>query len=303
MRASIAIIGAPTSAGAYGPGQEEGPRALRGAGLAEGLRSAGYHVSDLGDIPSFRWQPDRLRPRAMNVAAVAAGIAAVADEVSQAVADGHLPLVLGGDCTVELGTVIGMRRHQPSVRLVYLDAHPDLNTPTSVPDGALDWMGVAHLLGIPDTLDEITGLGAGSPLLDASDLVLLGNAPTRSTEHELRVIRERSIANVDENRVRADPAAAGAEALELVGRGHPYLVHLDTDTIDFAELPLAENTTRNVGLAFESVMQALDGVLAGDGLAALTITELNPFHGAPDGSTVRRFATRLAESFAARAFA
>jgi arginase len=296
VQRSIASIGAPTSAGAYSPGQEDGPHAMREAGLLEGVRDAGFEVVDLGDIPRLRWRSDRERARAMNVGAVASAVLAVAEKVARAVADGHTPLVLGGDCTIELGTVLGMREHLPSLRLVYLDAHPDLNTPESVVDGALDWMGVAHLLGIPGALPELAGLGSRSPMLDVGELVLLANSG-RMTEHERRVIAEREIANVPAERVAADPAAAAAEALALVG-GNPFLVHLDTDVIDFADLPLAENTDRNVGLQFETVMRALDGLLANDGFAALTITELNPHHGEPDGSTVRTFVERLTASLA-----
>lgn len=271
---------------------------MRDAGLLEGLRAGGIEVIDHGDIPSFRWRPDRTRLRAMHVAAVASAIRAVAQKVSAAAADGHLPLVLGGDCTVELGTVLGMREHLPSLRLVYLDAHPDLNTPESVVDGALDWMGVAHLLAIPGSLPELTSLGLRHTLLDADQLVLLGTSQ-RMTEHERRVIAERRIAVVPEDRVAADPEAAASEALALVGN-HQYLVHLDVDVIDFADLPLAENTDRNVGLAFDDVMRTLDVVVADDGFAALTISELNPHHGETDGTTVRTFVSRLTASLAAR---
>jgi arginase len=272
---------------------------MRDAGLLEGLRAGGIEVVDHGDIPSFRWRPDRVRPRAMHVAAVASAIRAVAAKVSAAAADGHLPLVLGGDCTVELGTVLGMREHLPSLRLVYLDAHPDLNTPESVVDGALDWMGVAHLLAIPGSVPELASLGLRHTLLDADQLVLLGTSK-RTTEHERRVIAERRIAVVPEDRVAADPEAAADEALALVGN-HQYLVHLDVDVIDFADLPLAENTDRNVGLAFDDVMRTLDVVVADDGFAALTICELNPHHGETDGATVRTFVSRLTASLAARA--
>jgi arginase len=274
---------------------------MRDAGIVEGLRAGGIEVVDNGDIPSFRWHPDRARPNAMHVAAVASGIQAVAEKVAAAAADGHLPLVLGGDCTVELGTVLGMRERLPSLRLVYLDAHPDLNTPESVVDGALDWMGVAHLLGIPGSLPELTSLGLRHTLLDADELVLLGTSQ-RMTEHERRVIAERRIAIVPEDRVAADPEAAAHEALALVGN-HQYLVHLDVDVIDFAELPLAENTDRNVGLSFEAVMRTLDAMVADDGFAALTISELNPHHGEPEGATVRTFVSRLSTSLAACAFA
>jgi arginase len=274
---------------------------VRAAGLASRLRDQGFEVVDLGDIPPFRWRTDRDRPHAMNASAVCSAIVAVSEKVSSAVADGHLPVVLGGDCTIELGTVLGIRQHAPSLRLVYLDAHPDLNTPESVPDGALDWMGVAHLLGIPATLAELSGLGPRRPLLAADELVLLANSD-RTTEHERRVMAELAIATVPGERVAADPVASATEALTLIG-GTPYLVHFDVDVIDFADLPLAENTTRNAGLPFETVMRALDVLLAGDGLAALTVTELNPHHGEADGSTVTTFVDRLVGSFATRAFA
>jgi arginase len=169
-----------------------------------------------------------------------------------------------------------------------------------VVDGALDWMGVAHLLGISGAVAELSELGARSPMLDADELVLLATS-ARTTEHERRVIAERAIAVVPEARVAADPAAAALDALELVG-DHLFLVHFDTDVIDFAELPLAENTDRNVGLAFETVMRTLDGLLASPGFAALTISELNPHHGEPDGATVRTFARRLVTSFSGPAF-
>ncbi|MEO9175579.1 MAG: arginase family protein [Gaiellales bacterium] len=297
MTRSIAIIGAPSSAGAYSPGQEDGPQAMRDAGLRAGLEARGFAVADQGDAPRWRWRPDHERLRAMNVPAVVANVRATAQHVAHAAGEGHLPLVLGGDCTTGLGTVLGLRASLPGLRLVYLDAHPDLNTPESVPDGALDWMGVAHLLGIEGTLPELAGLAGGSPLLAARDLVLLANSPSRTTAHEATVIAERQIANIPQERVAADPAGAAREALAHVG-DRPFLVHLDTDVVDFADLPLAENTDRNVGLPFETVARALDVLLAGEGVSALTITELNPHHGASDGATVRRFVDRLVSSFA-----
>jgi arginase len=294
---SVAIVGAPTSAGAYAPGQEDGPQAVRAAGLLEELRRWNGSVVDLGDIPRFRWRPDRESPRAMNVAAVAGAIRAVAEKVSSAVQQGHLPLVIGGDCTIELGTVLGMRQHKESFRLVYFDAHPDLNVPSAVPDGCLDWMGVAHLLAVDGALPELGRLGERTPALDPSDLLLFANSPPRSTRHELRVIEELRIETVPEDRVARDPGGMATEVIaRLAQEQRSYLVHFDTDVIDFADLPLAENTDKNVGLAFETVMEALDGLLAGEGLSALTVTELNPHHGDADGSTVRRFVTRFAES-------
>lgn len=120
-----AVIGAPTSLGAFAPGQEQAPRALREAGLLDRLRSDGVDVSDLGDIDTRRWGPDREHRRAQNAAGVAAAAAEVATRVEAAVRDGRLALVLGGDCTVEIGVVSGaLRAGLERVGLVYFDMHP-----------------------------------------------------------------------------------------------------------------------------------------------------------------------------------
>ncbi|HET6998230.1 MAG TPA: arginase family protein [Solirubrobacterales bacterium] len=296
MSRSIAVIGAPTSAGAYSPGQEDAPEALREAGLVEALIGEGFEVFDRGDIPRWRWRPDRESPRAMHAAAVAAGIRAVATEVAAAAAAGQTPLVLGGDCTVEVGTVAGMRSTLDRLRLVYLDAHPDLNVPGAVVDGAFDWMGVAHMLDLPGANPEVAAAAGMAPVLELDQLMLLANSPPRSSEHELRAIAERGISNIAEQDFAADPAGAARRAVEWASGSDGYLVHLDTDTIDFAELPLSENTDRNVSLPFETVMTGLDVLLAGEGFAALTVTEVNPHHGEPDGKTVATFVERLVRS-------
>lgn len=299
MSRAVAIIGAPTSAGAYSPGQEDAPAAFREAGLVEALSGAGFEVVDRGDIPKWRWRPDRESPRAMNAVAVAAGIRAVAAEVGAAAAAGQTPLVLGGDCTVEVGTVAGMRSALPRLRLVYFDAHPDLNVPGAVADGAFDWMGVAHMLGLPGAEERVAGAApGGAPVLAVEELMLFANSAPRCSEHELAVIEEHGIANVPEAEVGADPEAAARRAVAWASEAGGYLVHLDTDTIDFAELPLSENTDRNVSLPFETVMRALDVLLAGERFAALTVTEANPHHGEPEGRTFRTFTERLARSLA-----
>jgi len=145
MTARLHVIGAPTSAGAYAPGQERAPAATRAAGLITGLVARGVDVLDHGDVPGFRWIVDRTDPRAMHAAAAARVARAVADGVAQAVADGGRILVLGGDCTVELGTVAGATRDSDDVGLVYIDLDADLNTPdvdtfyTAGVEGYLDY--------------------------------------------------------------------------------------------------------------------------------------------------------------------
>lgn len=300
MDRAVGLIGSPTSAGAFAPGQEDAPGALRDAGLVAGLRAAGVEVVDLGDTPRFRWRPDRAEPLAMNAGAVRAAALAVADKVATALEHELMPLVLGGDCTTELGTVLGWQRHRDATSLLYFDPHPDLNTPETAPDGAFDWMGMAHMLGEPGARDELVDLGGQVPALASSDVLVFGYSEARTTAGEREAIARRGIQVIEQADVRRDPAGAAGRALDWASERGSFLMHLDTDSIDFADLPLAENTDRNVGLSFEAVANAFEVLLASPRLDALTITEINPHHGEPGGATLRAFLDRLVSAFAAR---
>jgi arginase len=291
----IALIGAPTSAGAFAPGQEDAPAALRAAGIVEALRADGRAVDDRGDTPLFRWRVDHDEPRAMNAGAVVDAVRAVAARVHDAVRAGELPLVLGGDCTVGVGTMAGAVAADADPRLVYLDLHPDLNTPDSVPDGALDWMGVAHMLDVDGADDRLAAAGPRRPLLRDDDLVLLGAGPEQCTAAERERIAERDLRPIGVDALRSDPGAAARAALErATAGGRRFLVHFDVDTIDFSDVPLSENTGRGIGVGFDAALAALDVLLGHDALLGLTVTELNPHHGASDGSDVSRLALALA---------
>jgi arginase len=298
VTARLAIIGAPTSAGAFAPGQEDAPAALRDTGLIDALRAAGHDVVDRGDIPRFRWRVDHAEPRAMNAAAVVDGVRAVAARVEEAIGAGERPLVLGGDCTVGIGTVAGAIAAGAQPRLVYLDLHPDLNTPTSVPDGAFDWTGVGHMLDIDQADDRLAAAGPRRPLLQDDDVVFLAAGPEQSTAHERSVIAARGLRTIPVDEVHADPTQAARAAIEhATTNGRPYLVHFDVDVIDFSDVPLSENTGRGIGIPFDAAFRALEVLLVDPGVLGLTVTELNPHHGPEDGSDVARFAERLAAAY------
>jgi arginase len=290
---SIAVIGAPTSAGAFAPGQEDAPGALRAAGLVQALGA-----SDRGDAPRFRWRVDRDHPRSMNGDAVVDGAQAVAAKVEEALRAGDLPLVLGGDCTVGVGTVAGAVAANSEPRLVYLDLHPDLNTPETVPDGAMDWMGVAHMLDVAGADERLAGAGPRRPLLADEDLVLLGTGPEQCTAAERDAIAARELRPIGVDRLRADPAGAARAALQrATAGGRRFLVHFDVDVIDFSDVPLSENTGRGIGVGFDAALAALGVLVAHEALLGVTVTELNPHHGAPDGADVARLARALAAAF------
>lgn len=137
MSRSLTLIGAPSGAGACGVGQERAPAPLREAGLIEALDRAGVAVTDFGDGPVVPWRPDRDNPMAQNVDAVVDVVRTTADRVTDAVSDRTtVVLVLGGDCTVGIGTVAGAHRAFEDVGLLYFDLHSDLNTPASGRDGS-----------------------------------------------------------------------------------------------------------------------------------------------------------------------
>jgi arginase len=300
MTRSLEVIGAPSSAAAYSPGQERAPEAIRAAGLLRGLRDRGITVNDRGDVPGFRWSVDRANPRAMN-AEVAAGVArAVADLVADSLRAGAAVLVLGGDCTIELGTVAGAIVDTASVGLIYVDLDTDLNTPLSVDDGALDWMGVAHLLNLDDTVPVLAGVGTQTPMLRPAQIAFF--ATDNVTPFERRVIEERGIKEVRLAEVDADPAAAARGLLAGWGSGFErLLVHVDVDVLDYLDLPLAEEHRRNRGLRFTQLVAALREFVAAPNWVALTISEVNPDHGEADGSTLRTLSNGLTDVLAGAA--
>ena len=293
----LSVIGAPSSGGAYAPGQEKAPPALRAAGLLQCLSARQIAVDDRGDVPGFRWRADKAHPRAMNAGAVAAVAKATAEQVAPALAADAAVLVLGGDCTVELGTVAGALQATQNVGLIYVDLDTDLNTPQSTQDGALDWMGVAHMLGIEDTVPELVALGPRVPMLRPEQVLFFANDNVEPFERQ--VIEELGIAEVRLAAVAADPSsAAEAVATGWARQFDRLLVHLDVDVLDFVDIPLAENNRRNVGLRFDHLMAALRPLLSAPNWAALTVCELNPDHGEGDGSTLRTFVEALGDAVA-----
>jgi arginase len=263
------------------------------------LTAAGLRVEDHGDVPGFRWRPDREHPLAQNLAVVVATATAVAERVAGVIASGDVALVLGGDCTVGLGTVAGaLAAGEERLGFLYFDLHADLNTPRSVPDGALDWMGVAHLLGEPDTEPQLVNLGPRAPLLPPARILLYAFRPDQSTPSERAAIERLELDVVELDQVAAAPGSSARQALErLLARCERLLIHFDVDVIDFTDAPLSENPSRNVGLTVDQAFEALTVFLSSDRLVALTLTELNPDHGEPDHATLISFVERLADAF------
>ncbi len=299
---ALGVIGVPTSAAAFAPGQEKAPKALREAGLLECLGQQGISVHDRGDRPVWRWRPDRGHPRAQNADMVVEIVQDTARRVAGAVGEGEVTLVLGGDCTVGIGTVAGhiqARERAERVGLIYFDTHADLNVPGYVSEGALDWMGLAHMLGEPGTIPALVSAGHRVPLLEPDQVLLFAWGPDQATDHEREAIERLGLSAVPVDVVAADPEGAAARAVESIeGRFDRLLVHFDVDVIDFTDVPLSENWGRNEGLAYATALRALTVLVGTNRLAGLTITELNPDHVEEGANALERFCGDVAQALA-----
>lgn len=296
MISTVSLIGAPSSAAAYAPGQEKAPATFRRHGLVSALAESGLRVNDRGDVPSFRWRLDPQRPKAMNLDAVVRTAAAVAERVEEALANGEAALVLGGDCTVELGTVAGALRDEHSVGVIYIDLDVDLNVPETS-DGALDWTGVAHLLDLPGSEVELSGLGPRRPMLAPADILYF--AADNISPAEAETMRALDLERIPLAKVKEDPVGAARRAVAWGARYDRLLIHLDVDVLSFTDFPIAENVRRCDGLSFDALSAALAPLVAAPNWCALTVAEVNPDHAPDERETFGRLIAMLSKALSA----
>jgi arginase len=276
--------------------------AIRAAGLIDQLGRVGFQVDDLGDSPVVPWRPDRANPQAQNLHAVLETVQTTTKRVADALVQrDRIALVLGGDCTVGIGTVAGIQQAIGPVALNYFDLHSDLNTPASATDGALDWMALGHMLAVEGAEPTLMAAPGNAPLLDPGHVVLFAHALSHSTRFERGQIERLGLARVALEDVRSDPEGAASQALQLLAnRSDHYAIHLDVDVVDFTDAPLSEHPSRNNGLKLDEMLQALRILASGPGLVAITLAELNPHNAAADEGLLERFAAALADAISGR---
>ncbi len=292
----ITVIGAPTSAGARQPGQEQGPAALRAAGLLEKLRGAGFEVTDAGDVPVEVFAADAEHPRAQNAGRVVKVLEGLKPLVEQAVRAGALPILLGGDCTISMAAVAGVRRYYRDASVVYFDRDADLNTPQTTPSGILDGMVVAHLTG--RGAPELVRFAAEPPLVREPDLALFGLV--RLDPPEQQWLDRSPLRHYTAEEIRRKGAAACAEhALDRIHAAkHQVCLHFDVDVISSEEFAGAD-VPDSGGLGLAEVRVALETFAGTPNLSAVAITEYNPTHD-PEGKGAGVIADMLVAALAPR---
>jgi arginase len=291
----IEVIGVPTSAGAHHAGQDLAPSALREHGLLDRLRAGGLTVHDAGDVAGEVFRRDPARAVSRNLDAVVRVASIVADEVERVLAAGRFALVLGGDCTIELGVVAGAQRALGDVRLAYLDGDADLASPEHPGSGILDASGIAHLLGIAD--DALARIGPGFPMLDDRHLAMVGYDPDDVDSVDAPALLDRpGLLRIDHRSLAAHPNGAVLRVAEaLVAEGTSIVVHFDVDTVDSADLPLANFPHDGAGVPLATAMETLEGLVALPGVRALTLTEVNPTYD-PSGAELDRYVHAVADA-------
>jgi arginase len=248
-----------------------GPSAIRYAGLADRLRELGLRCLDWGDVttavPEATGVGDE-RLRYLNE--IKETCERVAELVSRSVREGHLPLVLGGDHSVALGTVGGLAHERGPGGVLWIDAHGDLNRPETSPSGNVHGMVLAALLGR-------AGAGFESdawPLPAAERVALVGVRSLDQGERELlREIDARVFTISDIDRIGVEPAIR--DSLEHVGDNGFVHLSLDMDVID-PEIAPGVGTPVRGGFSYREAHLALELVAESGLLGSLDVVEVNP---------------------------
>ena len=270
---SIALLGAPSSAAGLTGGQEGAPAALRAAGLADRLSSAGFQITDYGDCAPRVYKTDDEHPRARNVREVLAILEELRPKVEMAVKSGALPLILAGDDSIVLAAIAGARRYYRNVSLVSMDRDAGLNVPATTPSGCVDGMVISHVVG--RGAPELVRFWGEPPLVREPDVAVFGIDRVDEPEQRslVRSPLHRYLAVDMKNR---GVAAAAQEALDTMhGSRHEFVLLLDLDVIDSEDFA-ATNFPGSGGLSLEEVRQALSVFARQPTLGPLVVAGYNP---------------------------
>jgi arginase len=270
------LIGAPTDVGAADRGASMGPEALRVAGLARALRERELDVLDLGNLngPGNPWQPPREGYR--HLPEVVRWNRLVHEAVYAQLQQQRLPLLLGGDHSLSVGSISAVARHcreqGRKLRVLWLDAHADFNTSELSPSGNVHGMPLACLCGFGPA--ELTGLGGATPALEPAWVRELG---VRSVDGgEKRFLHEQGLEvfdmrYVDEMGMRqtVEQALAG-----LDGDTH---LHVSFD-VDFLDPEIAPGVGTRVpgGPTYREAQLCMEMIADTRRLGSLDVVELNP---------------------------
>ena len=277
LKKSVGILGVPLGYGASMAGVDMGPAALRVARLKQRIASLGYAVRDLGDLrieqpESVPDEHDKLK----YLAEISSACEQLAVQVESILTAGHLPIVLGGDHSIAIGSFAGVASHfrkkNQTPGLIWFDAHADMNVPETTPSGNIHGMPLSALFGYG--AQQLTNIAGFSPKLDPKLCAHVGARDVDAGERELirklgvrfftmREIDERGMSTcVDEAIAIASKSDAG------------YAVTFDVDVLDPGDAPGSGTLVRG-GLTYREAHLGMEKIAEAGGMCSLEVVEIN----------------------------
>ena len=272
----VSLLGAPTDVGAGDRGALMGPEALRIAGLADALRDHGVDVVDRGNLdgPRNPWRSPVEGYRHLDE--VVAWNRAVMEAMSAELRAGRLPILMGGDHCLGIGSITAVARHcretGKRLRVLWLDAHSDFSTHDVTPSGNIHGMPVACLCGLGP--DALTRLGGDAPAVQPSEIRQIG---IRSVDPgEKRLIKEHAL-DVYDMRYIDEVGMKRAMEEALAGMDADTHLHVSFD-VDFLDPSIAPGVGTLVpgGPNYREAQLVMEMIADSGRMASLDIMELNP---------------------------
>jgi arginase len=271
MRPPITIVGIPMDLGQARRGVDMGPSALRYAGLQARLEGLGYAVEDLGNLEIAERSVLPPEGGMAFLPAVVRACERMYGAGREAIAQGRLPIFVGGDHSISVGTIGGVT-HDGPCGVLWIDAHGDFNTPATTPSGNIHGMPLAALCGLGAS--ELVNLGRPGPKLRREDVVMIGIRDLDAPEKAL--LKDSGIAvytmrDIDDRGV-ADVAREALDRLAHLPRVH---VSLDMDCMDPREAP-GVGTPVTGGLTYREAHLLMELIADEATVGSIDVVEINP---------------------------
>ena len=275
--AEIDLIGVPMDLGANRRGVDMGPSALRYAGVAAALTRMGHRVRETGDVAVALPEQGRVGdPSARYAREIARTCRRLADRVARSVRERRVPLVVGGDHSIAIGTAVGLAEGGCRFGLLWVDAHADINTPQTSPSGNVHGMALAAMLGLePAGMMEPALSCRARPPASADRVAIV--AVRDVDPGERLTLRETGIAVYTMAEIDRRGAAAVIDAAleHLLARCDGLYVSFDLDALDPAVAP-GVGTPKEGGLTYREGHLILETVAQTGALRAFEVVEINP---------------------------
>jgi arginase len=295
----IALVGAPSNLGLAppAPGKEPGARRMAACLRELGLRER-LGAWDAGEVAAPRYSPQRDEATGIrNARAIADYSVALAAAVDAQLTADRFPLVVGGDCSILLGCLLGLRprgRHA----LVFVDGHQDLQTPSVSRTGGAAGMDLALAVGVGPRM--LSALGGDAPLVSAADVALLGprDNPAWYTGDAVQRARDAMHVRYLHALRRTGMSAAGDDvaAFALGSGAQGTWIHLDVDVLDDAVMPAVDSRQPD-GLSYDELEALLRPALETGGVVGMDVTIYDPDRD-PDGTAGRALVDGLSRLLA-----